>query len=225
MDDLHTSAIRALGNYRKAGSTLHLFFVVILSLTILYLLYLMYGLGREVDWLPKVLLLISVPGAYFSYGVEKQGAKNAHQGARAEEQVCSMLHTRLTRLGWQFQHNQMLAAKWDIDIVAYSPSGNTYIIDVKSHRGTKVVTEKKIYKRYGSKTYEFEKDFLKGAMAQALALKKRDNLRFVVPLLCFTDGKLEYTSGVRNPGHVTVVSVGELVPTLLSLEGKKGKKA
>ncbi len=62
-------------------------------------------------------------------------------------------------------------------------------------------------------------------MAQALTLKERDDLRFVVPLLCFANGTVEYVDGVRNPRSVTVVSAGELVQTLLVLEGEKGKKA
>ena len=224
MEDLFTSAIRAIGNYRKAGSKIHLFLVFISSFTIAYALYQIYWLGSEIHWLPKMLLLVSVPGAYCSYLAEKQGAKNAHQGASAEEQIFSLLDSALTHFGWQFRHNEKLAAKWDIDIVAYSPSGNTYIIDVKSHKGTKVVTDQRIYKRYGAKTYEFEKDFLKGAMNQALTLKERDDLRFVVPLLCFAHGTVEYTSGVKNPRSVTVVSVGELVQTLLNLEREREKR-
>ena len=124
-------------------------------------------------------------------------------------------------MGWQFRYNEKLAANWDIDIVALSPLGNTYIIDVKSHKGTKLVTSDGVYRKYGNTIYEFEKDFIKGMLAQAVRLKQQRRLRWVTPLLCFTEGWIEYESQDKSPRGVVVVSVRQLVTFLLSLEEKR----
>ena len=213
------SAIRALGDYRQAGANLFLWCALIFVGLILYMLYAIYWLDKDINTILKGITLCTLVGAIASGKKEAQSAKNAHQGATAEEDIFTLVESELVPLGWQFRYNEKLAANWDIDIVALSPTGKTYIIDVKSHKGTKLVTSDGVYRKYGDTIYQFEKDFLKGILAQAVNLKQRDNLCWVTPLLCFTEGWIEYETHERSPRGVVVVSVRQLVASLLRLEG------
>ena len=213
------SAIRALGDYRQAGANLFLWCALIFVGLILYMLYAIYWLDKDINTILKGITLCTLVGAIASGKKEAQSAKNAHQGATAEEDIFTLVESELVPLGWQFRYNEKLAANWDIDIVALSPTGKTYIIDVKSHKGTKLVTGDGVYRRYGNKIYPMKKDPLKGVLAQAVNLKQRDNLRWVTPLLCFTEGWIKYESVERSPRGVEVVSARQLVASLLRLEG------
>ena len=212
------SAIRALGDYRQTGTNLFLWCAVIFVGLILYMLYAIYWLDRDINTVLKGVTLCTLVGAIASGKKEAQSAKNAHQGATAEEDIFTLVESELVPLGWQFRYNEKLAANWDIDIVALSPTGKTYIIDVKSHKGTKLVTGDGLYKTYRNKILEFEKDILKGVKAQAATLKKQADLQWVTPLICFTEGWIDYEmDGMKTKG-VMVVSKRQLVATLRALE-------
>ena len=221
MKDPPRSIIRNLVGYRTAGASLYFLCIAICAGMIVYILYIIYGLQTEVHWSLKCFLLTIFIAIAFLHRKERQAAHNAQQGAIAEERVFLITVDELESQGWSFLYNEKLTDTWDIDIVAYSPSGNTYIIDVKSHRGTKVVTPDGIYRRYGHNIYEFKKDLLKGARSQAARLRSRDNLRWVTPFLCFTEGTVEYQTGEISSCGVCVVRASDLVETLLQCERSK----
>jgi hypothetical protein len=49
---------------------------------------------------------------------------------------------------------------------------------------------KKLHRRMGNETYEFEKDFLAQSMRQALQVKKTKKLSFVTPIIAFSRAKV-----------------------------------
>lgn len=214
-----TSEIRALGAFRETGAQVCLLLVLTGVLLIGYLIYVEYWLDRHINVVIKILPFILFLGAIASKQQESQAAKNAHQGATAEEDIFSLLESELVPLGWSFRYNEKLAARWDIDIVALSPAGKTYIIDVKSHKGTKLVTKEGVFRLYKGQISDFEKDLLKGVLRQAVTLRNRDNLRWVTPLLCFTEGWIEYNTEEQTCRRVMVVSKRQIVTSLLGLEG------
>ena len=214
-----TSAIRALGNFRETGAQICLLLGLTGVVLIVYLIYAEYWLDRRINIIIKILPFILFLGAIAAKQKEAQAASNAHQGATAEEDIFSLLESELVPLGWRFRYNEKLAARWDIDIVALSPAGKTYIIDVKSHKGTKLVTKEGVFRLYQGQISEFEKDVLKGVLSQAVTLRNRDNLRWVTPLLCFTEGWIEYETNERTCRRVMVVSKRQIVPSLRGLEG------
>ncbi|MGB5635563.1 MAG: nuclease-related domain-containing protein [Waterburya sp.] len=212
-----TSAIRALGNFRATSAQVLLFCGLTGVLLILYMIYSEYWLQKSIHPLMKILPFVLFLGAIASRRKESQAAQNAHQGATAEEKIFILLELVLVPLGWNFQYNYKLAERWDIDVVALSPAGKTYIIDVKSHKGTKLVTEDGIYRVWNGEVSCFKKDLLKGVLRQAVTLRNRENLRWVSPIICFTEGWIEYQTDTKNPQKVLVVSKRQLTDLLLSL--------
>ena len=55
----------------------------------------------------------------------------------------------------------------------------------------------------------------------AIAVKEKYYLDWVTPLLCFTEGDIEYTTQTINPRGVVVVKAERLVDTLLELDGEE----
>ena len=56
---------------------------------------------------------------------------------QAETQVASLLLT-LQRKGWKIEYNLRIKKWGDADVVLCSPKENRFVVDVKSHGGTKV---------------------------------------------------------------------------------------
>lgn len=173
---------------------------------------------------PHPLVKIGLLGCLFtalaSALAESKKSKNAKQGADGEEDIFMLLRESLVGRGWNLQFNVMLADNWDVDVIAESPRRNTYIIDVKSHRGTKLVTNDRLTRRYGAKEYPFKKCFLTKAKSQAATVKERFKYPWVTPIVCFSDGQVEYLEERIDPQGVVVVSAGDLVKSLDILDNQ-----
>lgn len=212
------SAIRELAAKRALGVKTFVLFTIAVVVVLGYTLKIIYIDDANPHWGIKILLLVALVSVLLLLLAEKNKTLNACQGADAEEKVFSLLQAALEDKGWKLTFNTMLSERWDIDVVAQSPQNRTYIIDVKSHGGTKVVTEDAIYRRYGQKSYEFEKCFVKALTSQAVALKEKYSLDWVTPLLCFTEGDIEYVNQNPNVRGIIVVSIDNVVDALLTLD-------
>ncbi|MBD2256999.1 nuclease-related domain-containing protein [Pseudanabaena sp. FACHB-2040] len=142
-------------------------------------------------------------------------ARHADQGAKGEEDTAQALRP-LEREGWQIEYNLRLkGGLGDADIVCTSPKKQTYAIDVKSHRGEVFTNGTQLQRRMGHSTYPFEKDFLNGAMRQALQVKEQKSLRFVTPIVAFSAAKVSVPP--EKLRGVYVVETAKLVVLLKAL--------
>ena len=142
-------------------------------------------------------------------------ANNADQGARGEEDTSREL-SQLVRDGWEIEYGMRLGNRLgDADIVCISPQDKAYVIDVKSHRGEVIVDGEKLHRRMGKANYPFEKDFIDQAMKQALQVKRQQGLKFVTPILAFSEARVHVPSNRLR--KVYVVEKSGLVPLLKSL--------
>lgn len=142
-------------------------------------------------------------------------ANHADQGARGEEDVSREL-SQLEWEGWKIEYGMRLGnGLGDADIVCISPQDKAYVIDVKSHKGEVVVAGEQLHRRLGTTSFAFEKNFIDRAMKQALQVKKQKSLKFVTPILAFSQAK------VSVPAHklrqVYVVEKSKLLSLLKSL--------
>jgi hypothetical protein len=143
-------------------------------------------------------------------------AGDAKNGAKAETQVAALL-LPLQRQGWQVEYNLRIRKWGDADVVLYSPKGNWFVIDVKSHSGTKVYESGRMRKCYGRNTYDFQEGDLIGKVkGQASEVKSLKNARWVTGMLCFTRGDVKIPG--NNADGVYVVTANDLVNTLLQLD-------
>lgn len=146
-------------------------------------------------------------------------AAYAEQGAIAEREV-SLLLSSLIDLGWKVEYNIKLPRWGDADIFLLSPKNNAFVIDVKSHKGTIVFENKTLARRYGKKSYPFEKDFLKAVKGQAIALNKIKQKNFITPLLCFSQANLKIQNKSKRVNGVFITNAQTLISTLEWLEHK-----
>lgn len=142
-------------------------------------------------------------------------ANHADQGAQGEEDVSREL-SQLEYEGWKIEYGMRLGSRLgDADIVCISPQEKAYVIDVKSHRGEVSVDSEQLCRRMGKTSYPFEKDFISQAMKQALQVKKQKNLKFVTPIIAFSEAKVSVPSNRLR--KVYVVEKSRLVSLLKSL--------
>lgn len=142
-------------------------------------------------------------------------AKHAAQGAKGEEDTAQAM-AELEQEGWQIEYGLRLGQKLgDVDIVCVSPQQQAFVIDVKSHRGEVSTDGKKLIRRMGNSTYQFEKDFLVQAMKQAMQVKQQKQYSFVTPIVAFSDAKVSVPLGKLR--GVYVVDKSRLVTLLRSL--------
>ena len=142
-------------------------------------------------------------------------ANRADQGAKGEEDVADALRVLLAN-DWQIEYGQRLGkGLGDIDIICVSPGGKTYAIDVKSHQCTVVTDGKKLYRRVGKQQHPFEKDFLSQVTKQALQVKQKKGVKFVTPIVVFSDARVAISSNKIK--HVYVVEKSQLAPLLTNL--------
>ena len=142
-------------------------------------------------------------------------ANHADQGAKGEEDIADEL-VELANDGWQIEYGKRLGKGLvDIDIICVSPGNKTYVIDVKSHKGTVFAKANKLYRRLGNKQYPFEKDFLAQATKQALKVRKMQKVDFVTPIVAFSVAKVAVAAGKVK--HIYVVERSGLVGLLKSL--------
>ncbi|MGF1673356.1 MAG: NERD domain-containing protein [Rivularia sp. (in: cyanobacteria)] len=166
-----------------------------------------------------LFLLAGISGSYYLYRSGKyfqKRAGDAQRGAEAETKVANLLHI-LESQKWQIEYNLRIKKWGDADVVLHSPKGNWYVIDVKSHGGTKIYESGRLRKRYGKNIYDFkEGDLIDKVKGQARQVKRLKNASWVTAMLCFTRGGVDISESEVN--GVYVVSSGKLVDTLLQLE-------
>ncbi|BAW97340.1 hypothetical protein NIES970_22910 [[Synechococcus] sp. NIES-970] len=144
-----------------------------------------------------------------------QAANRAVQGARAEEKVAEILK-ELEPKGWAFEYGMRLDhGLGDADVICVSPQQKTYVIDVKSHKGTIIFQDHRLCRRMGRTIYPFKKDFLQIVMKQALQVRERKKLDFVTPLLVFTRAQLAVSH--KKIRGVYVIAQADLVTKLQEL--------
>ncbi|PZU96347.1 MAG: nuclease [Pseudanabaena sp.] len=168
--------------------------------------------------MPPMLYLVTIIAAL---GLVVNGislwkrADRADQGAKGEEDISKEL-AQLENDGWEIEYGMRLGNRLgDADIVCISPQGKAYVIDVKSHKGEVIVEGEKLNRRMGKANYPFEKDFIKQVMKQALEVKKQKSLKFVTPILAFSEAKVFVPSNkLRN---VYVVEKSSLISLLKTL--------
>lgn len=171
------------------------------------------------SYLGVLLAVGGLAGAYYLYSSGQylmKRASDAQRGAEAESEVAALLHP-LECKGWQVEYNLRIKKWGDADVVLRSPKGNWYVVDVKSHGGTKVYESGRLQKRYGRNTYDFaEGDLIYKVKGQAKEVKSLKSARWVTALLCFTKGDVEIPD--NKVSSVYVVAATYLVSTLLQLE-------
>jgi Nuclease-related domain len=142
-------------------------------------------------------------------------ANHADRGAQGEEEVAQVL-APLAQDGWQIEYGMPLrGGLGDADIICISPQSRAYVIDVKSHQGKVQTDGKKLHHCSGRSSYLFEKDFLTQSMKQALQVKKIKKLKFVTPIIAFSQAKVLVPSGkIRG---VYVVEKSQLTSLLRAL--------
>lgn len=167
-------------------------------------------------------VLLAVGGLAGTYYLYRSGqhlmkrASDAQRGAEAESEVAALLHP-LEHRGWQIEYNIRIRKWGDADVVLRSPKGNWYVVDVKSHGGTKVYENGRLRKRYGRNTYDFtEGDLIYKLKGQAKEVRSLKGARWVTALLCFTKGDIEIPA--NKVGSVYIVTALGLVNTLLHLD-------
>ncbi|WP_341525883.1 nuclease-related domain-containing protein [Nostoc sp. UHCC 0302] len=206
--------IRKLGKQRyQSGRLSYAFAVVVLVGTIV--LFSVFG----TSFVGMLLLLGGLVGSFYlfcngQYLIKRAG--DAQRGAIAETEVAKLLRP-LEHRRWQIEYNLRIKRWGDADIILYSPQGKWYVVDVKSHNGTKVYESGRLRKRYGRNTFDFnEGDLIAKVKGQAIEVKHLKSARWVTALLCFTKGNVDIPS--NQVDGVYVVNATDLVNILSHLD-------
>ncbi len=166
-----------------------------------------------------LVLLAGISGSYYLYRSGKyfqRRAGDAQRGAEAETKVADLLYI-LSDQRWKIEYNLRINKWGDADVVLESPNGNWYVVDVKSHGGTKISENGFLRRRYGKNIYDFrEGDLIHKVKGQAKQVKRLKGATWVTAMLCFTRGGVDISDSEVN--GVYVVSASNLVDTLLGLE-------
>ncbi|MBV6626718.1 MAG: NERD domain-containing protein [Rivularia sp. (in: Bacteria)] len=166
-----------------------------------------------------LFLFAGFGGSYYLYRTGKyfdKRALDAQRGAKAETDVADILDV-LELQKWRIEYNLRIKRWGDADIVLHSPKDNWYVIDVKSHGGTKISERGRLRRRYGKKIHDFrEGDLLYKVKGQAKEVRLLKGIKWVTAMLCFTRGGVDISNNEVN--GVYVVSLGNLVDTLLRLD-------
>lgn len=166
-----------------------------------------------------LLSLTGVAGSYYLYRSGKyfqKRALDAQRGAKAETDVANLLDVLEPRK-WQIEYNLRIKRWGDADVVLYSPKGNWYVVDVKSHGGTKISENGRLRRRYGKKIVDFkEGNLIKKVKGQAREVRLLKGASWVTAMLCFTRGGVDISD--NEVSGVYVVDVSDLVDTLLRLD-------
>lgn len=206
--------IRTLARKRKVSAIISFFLAAGVLIATVWL-FIIFG-NSSVGIL---LLLVGFTSSYYlyrsgTYFLKRAG--DAQRGAQAETDVANLLDVReLER--WQIEYNLRIKRCGDADVVLHSPKDNWYVIDVKSHGGTKISQNGYLRRRYGKKIVDFtEGNLIKKAKAQAREVKLLKGASWVTAMLCFTRGGVDISDS--EVSGVYVVSAGDLVDTLLRLD-------
>lgn len=206
--------IRKLGKQRQQSAILRYALAVSVIIGTVFL----FSIFSHSSW-GIILLLGGLTASYYLYRNGQylmKRAGDAQHGAKAETQVAALL-LPLQRRGWLVEYNLRIRKWGDADVVLHSPKGNWFVIDVKSHGGTKVYESGRLRKCYGRNTYDFQEgDLISKVKGQASEVKNLRNARWVTGMLCFTRGDVDIPG--NNAGGVYVVTANDLVNTLLQLD-------
>ncbi|WP_317111190.1 NERD domain-containing protein [Chroococcidiopsis sp. SAG 2025] len=94
--------------------------------------------------------------------------------------------------GWQVEYNIPVLNWGDVDAFVRSPNGNCFTIDTKSHGKTVFFNGTRLMQRYGQRVFSFQnKDLLKAVREQAAEIQKIKGIRYVIPMICFTNAELD----------------------------------
>lgn len=225
------STIRRLARFRRTVTIVSFagagFLVVMTPL-------LFVSLGQGYVAVAVIVLAVNVIVWLVCFGsIYWNKARLCDRGALGEEQLELVLQP-LVRLGWTIQYN--LRLRWgDADVFLTSPRGKHYVIDVKSHKGGTVFFDSKpqtLMRRYetavydlGKDSYGKSKDWLKSVKGQALELARSKRLRWVTPIICFTQIDLDPTITPDKPLQgVYVVSLDSLLDLFNRLENRNTPK-
>lgn len=206
--------IRKLARKRKLSAMMRYFLAAGVSIVTVWLFS---TLGTSSIGI--LLLLAGISGSYYLYRSGKHFQKragDARRGAEAETEVADLLQI-LERQRWHIEYNLRIKKWGDADVVLHSPTGNWYVVDVKSHGGTKISENGRLRRRYGRKIFDFrEGNLIHKIKGQAKEVKRLKGASWVTAMLCFTRGGVDiYGSEVSA---VYVVDAGDLVDTLLRLD-------
>ncbi|MEC4882769.1 MAG: nuclease-related domain-containing protein [Scytonema sp. PMC 1070.18] len=147
----------------------------------------------------------------------RKKAARAYQGAAAEAEVGRLLKV-LQAKGWQVEANVPVKGLGDLDFAIRSPSGHYFVVDTKSHKGTKIYLNGQLTRRYGRNLNPFkEGNLLEKVKRQARSLSVRV-CKPVVAVLCFTQGEVDIPNGVAD--DVLVVFKDDLLSTLVDWDRK-----
>lgn len=207
--------IRKLSRERYQSALLrYVLAVVVLAGTIL-----LFATNGTSFW-GLLLLLGGFASSYYLYSSGQhlvKRAEDAQRGAKAEKEVAALLRP-LHRQGWQIEYNLRIQRWGDADLVLYSPKGNWYVIDVKSHGGTKVYEGGYLRKRYGRNTYDFkEGDLIAKMKGQVKEVKSLKGARWVTAILCFTNGDVDISH--NQAAGIYIVTATNLLSILSQLDG------
>lgn len=206
--------IRKLGKERQKSALLNYALAVVVLVGTIFLFSIFSN--------SALAMMVLLGGLIASYCLYSNGqylmkrSGDAEHGAKAETQVAALLFP-LQRQGWQVECNLRIRRWGDADVVLHSPKGNWYVIDVKSHGGTKVYERGHLRKRYGRNTYDFEEgDLISNVKGQATEVRYLKGTQQVTGLLCFTKGDVDIPG--NNASEIYVVTATDLVNTLLQLD-------
>jgi hypothetical protein len=124
----------------------------------------------------------------------------------------------LRQQGWTLEYDVPHKAIGPIGLLATSPRGHLFTVEVKPHRG-KVSTSsdgRSLVRIYDRSPRPFEQDFIAQAKQQAQILQKERKAPKATPLILFSEALLDLS---QNPVQgVHVVSAPKLRSTLLALD-------
>ena len=208
--------IRELARERRTEALKHLAFSVYLAIAPL-IMPLPAGL--------KTLFLIGCwVGAFVLYQKAQYlllRANLADQGAEGEETVAQLLKP-LECQGWEIEYNIPLSRWGDADAFLRSPKGNCFVVDTKTNKGGIFYDGAVLMLRYGKQIHEFsnDKNILKAVKGQARAIKEIKQVKFVQPVLCFTQANLSGINQNNMIDGVYVVDTINLLKLLNQFESK-----
>lgn len=168
-----------------------------------------------------LILLAGIGGSYYLCRTGRyfqKRALDAQRGAKAETDVADLLDV-LELKKWHIEYNLRIKIWGDADIVLHSPQGKCYVVDVKSHGGTKISENGRLRRRYGKNIHDFrEGDLIHKVKGQAKEVRKLKGVEWVTAILCFTRGGVNISDNELN--GVYVVDARDLVDILLRLDKK-----
>jgi hypothetical protein len=214
------ATIRELASKRRETAILHFAGAGVLVIFSPFTFHLFGRLG-------VLAFVFCVVGAYIvgcSGLAYWEKADRADQGARGEEQLERSLES-LKQQGWSIEYN--LELRWgDGDAFLRSPKGNHYVIDAKAHENGTIFFDphtKMLMRRYGRDTVHdlgknhqgAPKDLLKAVKGQAKEIKEKRQLRWITPILCFTQAEIDSSILPEQPVEGVHISRLSGLPWLL----------